>query len=130
MPDTIPFETFDHTNVRVADLDASIRFYTEVLGFEYIGRRDMAPTSPTVSAYVKFAGVVVELAAGHNMADYAPAGIINHFALTVPDIHAAHRYFRAHGVEPLGEPLRVNDDFYCFFVEGPSKEKFEIIQYL
>ena len=122
------FQTFDHINVRVADLEASIRFYTEILGFTYVGRRDLSPTSPTVSAYVRFGGTTVELAWGHNLADYHTDGMINHFALTVPDIHEALRYLKEHTVPILTDITRVNDFFYCFFFAGPSGERFEVIQ--
>lgn len=122
--------SIDHINVRVADLDESIRFYEKVLGFTFVGIRDMRPTAPTKSAYMKLGEVVVELAAGHDMSLYTNAGIVNHFGVKVDDIFAEYDRLKELGVSILGEPLKVNEDFYCFFFEGPSKERFEAIQYL
>ena len=124
------FQSFDHINVRVEDLDQSIQFYTEILGFTYLGQRNLAPVSPTISAYVQLGQTIVELAWGHNLADYHTDGMINHFALTVPDIDASIGYLKEKGVEPITGITNVNDEFYCYFIQGPSGERFEIIQYL
>ncbi len=124
------FKAVDHINVRVADLKESIKFYTDVLGFEYVGQRDLRPASPTTSAYVRLGEVVVELAEGHKMSDYSTAGMINHFGLTVSSIQEAYDYLKKAGVTPTCDPINVNDCFYCFFFEGPSGEKFEVLEYL
>lgn len=119
-----------HVNVRTADLQKSIDFYTNILGFTFVSQMDLRPVSPTVSAYVRFQNLVVELACGHEMSQYHTAGIINHFALEVPDAEEALVYFQRHGVPVLQEITNVNDVFLCFFIAGPSGERFEIIQNL
>ena len=122
------FQSIHHTNIRTADLDASIAFYRDILGFEYRGQKSLAPVSPTVSAYLRLGEVVIELAAGHRMEDYTPSGIVNHIALQVDDIQKAFDYLRANHVTILSQPHPVNQDFYCFFAAGPSGERLELIE--
>lgn len=122
------FRAVHHTNVRVKDLAESIRFYTEILGFEYVGQLDLHPASPTISAYVRLGDAVVELAYGHDLNLYHTDGMIHHFALEVSDIQEAFAYVKEKNVAILSEPHSVNKDFDCFFIAGPSGERFEIIQ--
>ena len=120
----------DHVNIRIADIEASLKFYTEILGFEYVTQRDMRPTANSVSTYVRHGGVVIELAWGHDLSKCAPAGIVDHFCLEVHDIREAMAYFKEKKVNIVSDIIPVNLMFLCFFITGPSGEKIEIIQYL
>lgn len=126
----MPKYRIHHINVRVSDLNESIRFYQDVLGFQLNEIWDLRPVSNTKSAYLSLGDVTVELAVGHDMSLYTPNGIVNHFGVEVDDIYAEYERLKAMNVKILGDIVNVNDKFYCFFFEGPSKERFEAVQLL
>ena len=116
----------DHLNIVVANLERSLRFYTELLGF-----------TPTKEAWlegewierivglkgVKARAVFIVPPGGEPRIELlhyvAPAGVsppensrsntlgLRHFALRVDDIDAVVPKLRAAGVEVWGEPVRV-----------------------
>ncbi len=71
-----------HIGIRVSDMDASIRFYTEVLGFELTHRQMLGTTE---LAFLGIGTCLIELI---HPADYKAreAGQIDHIALEVEDI--------------------------------------------
>jgi len=116
----------DHINIVVADLERSVKFYTEVLGFTKT--HDVYMEGEWIEAIIGLQGVkglvaFVELPGGGpriELLEYrAPAGAVlpensqantrglRHIALRVDDIAGMTARLRAAGVKLFSEPVRV-----------------------
>lgn len=115
-----------HTMVRVADLDASLRFYCEGLGLREVRRRDVpagrftlvflaAPDSPAAE---------VELTHNWDAEQYGGGRNFGHMAFEVQDIYAACERLQALGV-PINRPPR---DGHMAFVRSPDGISIELLQ--
>lgn len=119
----------EHVGILAADLDESIRFYTEILGMKLIERK---PLNEQVDlAFLSFPGqedAQVELI-GRDPGDMAAEGLVNHLAFTVDDIDEAIEKLKQAGVEVSDEwPKTILDGRKIAFFKGPSGEKLEIFQ--
>lgn len=122
----------DHVGIVVKDLDASIRFYTEVVGLEVKSR--FTHTNGVLQlAFLGFGGsgeTEVELIQGYN--DNLPTeGKVHHVAFTVDDIEAEYERVKRLGVSfiPGFDTITAlpNGHRY-FFVYGPENEWVEFFQ--
>jgi catechol 2,3-dioxygenase-like lactoylglutathione lyase family enzyme len=116
----------DHINIVVADLERSVKFYTELLGFRKT--HDVYMEGEWIEAIVGLRGVkgyvaFVELPGGGpriELLQYAsPAGValpenshantrgLRHIALRVDDIAGLTARLRAAGVTLFSDPVRV-----------------------
>ena len=112
----------DEMNLPVKDIDASVPYYVEKMGFEVV-EQDMAPGEPPPSKAVR--RVVLErdgirIALAENGGDPDQDGCAFH----TDDVGALHTEFKGRGLEKLGE-LRdeVRKDgsrFKVFFVIAPD----------
>ena len=123
---------FHHLAMKVHDFDASVRFYTEALGFaekvswgEGDGRAVMLDTGD---------GNYLEIFAGGTN-EPKPEGAILHFALRTTDTDAAIERVRAAGAEVTVEPKDVNiqsrphnTPVRLAFCKGPDGEIIEFFQ--
>ncbi|GGD96059.1 VOC family protein [Paenibacillus nasutitermitis] len=119
---------FHHVAIRVCDFDATVRFYTEVLGFtdkvrwgEGDSRAIMLDTGD---------GNYLEVFAGGTKGE-KPEGAFLHLALRSDDVDAATELARAAGMEITVEPKdaelggsRVRISFF----KGPDGEIIELFQ--
>ena len=122
-----------HTMIRVRDLDASLRFYTELLGMRLLRKRDY-PDGKFTLAFVGYGEetdhTVVELT--HNWGREEPYALgegFGHLALGVPDIYMACDALKAAGVKitrPPG-PMKHGTTVIAF-VEDPDGYKIELIE--
>jgi len=100
------FKRVDHVHVATTDLEASIRFYTNVLGFQLVRRVKVGTQEPAPQiAYVAFDGFMIEFAqVRHGNAlqgtEALPLG------LAVDDLDEAMEMFHSHGVEIVSPPSR------------------------
>lgn len=122
----------DHTGIMVKDLDASIRFYTEVVGLEVKSR--FTHTNGVLQlAFLGFGGAdetEIELIQGYN--DNLPTeGKVHHIAIRVDDIEAEHERIKRTGVPliPGFDTITTlpNGGRY-FFIYGPENEWIEFFQ--
>ena len=84
-----------HTCVRVQDLDASLTFYQEALGFEISRRRDF-PDAKFTLVYLTLPGDDYELELTYNY-DHGPYDLgdgYGHIAISVDDLEADIRSTR------------------------------------
>lgn len=119
----------NHTSFTVSDLDRSISFFTEALGFELLHRGNRnpemiekvvgVPGADIDVAYIQMPGHRLELIEYKGPADRGKVESrpcdtgFAHIAIDVDDIDAALAASRPFGVEPLSQPQDL--------VHGPNK---------
>jgi lactoylglutathione lyase len=121
-----------HTMLRVKDLEASLRFYTEQLGMRLLRRNDY-PAGEFTLAFVGYgdesAHSVLELTYNWGRSDYALGDAFGHVAIGVDDIHAVCERLRAAGVRITREPGPMkHGSTVIAFVEDPNGYKIELIE--
>lgn len=125
---SIGVKGFNHTNFTVSDLDRTLRFFTQGLGFELlsraprsaalIGRMTRLPEPDIEVAFVQGPGHRIELiqyrspVPGRIEGRLCDAGSA-HLALDVDDVEAAVEAARGYGFELVGEVIAIDD--------GPNK---------
>ena len=90
----------DHVGSEETDLDARVRFLTEVLGHRVLRRGTHVVTGRRIVLLADPAGTKLEL-----MEVDALRGELDHVAYRVPDVDAAHAELRAAGCTELRAPF-------------------------
>ena len=119
---------FVHTNVRVRDIDASLRFY-EALGFEQRGRLQFD------GAYNVYLGLpgdgdTLELTVNEGREEPYDLGTgYGHVALEVEDLDELLARLAAQGIEPEKPPYAPGgrEEFRICFVADPDGYRIELI---
>lgn len=122
-----------HTMVRVADLDASLRFYRDLLGLVEVSRMEnekgrftlvfLAAPDDVEAARARKAPMV-ELTYNWDPEDYGSGRNFGHLAYRVPDVYAACRRLMDGGVV-INRPPR---DGHMAFVRSPDGISIELLQ--
>jgi lactoylglutathione lyase len=115
-----------HTMVRVADLDASLKFYCDALGLKEVRRMENEKGRYTL-VYLAAPGdedAQVELTYNWDPEEYKIGRAFGHIAYEVDDIYAACERLQQHGVT-INRPPR---DGYMAFVRSPEKISIELLQ--
>jgi lactoylglutathione lyase len=115
-----------HTMVRVADIDASLRFYCEALGLEELSRRDY-PQGRFTLVFLAAPGdeqAQVELTWNWDPESYAGGRNFGHLAYEVDDLYATCARLAGHGVTILRPPR----DGHMAFVRSPDNISIELLQ--
>jgi lactoylglutathione lyase len=121
-----------HTMLRVADLDRSIEFYTDVLGMRLLRRKDY-PDGRFTLAFVGYQeeaeGAVLELTHNWDTASYEMGTGYGHVALAVDDVYAACDRIRGKGGNITREPGPMkHGSSILAFVEDPDGYKIELLE--
>ncbi|MBQ3574557.1 MAG: VOC family protein [Clostridia bacterium] len=122
----------DHVGMVCKDIQASKKFYTEVLGMKVIYEADVpCPSGIITTCFVKKGNLVIDLEAfpEDQHADYN--GVIGHIAFQVDDFDAAKADLLAKGVKFDNENDAWAPDVYgCGvrfnFFRGPDNEMLEL----
>jgi len=113
-----------HVNVRAQDMENSLRFYTEMLGFSLISR---FRAEGVELATLSLGGTLLEIKKADENAP-GQDGIIDHLAIRTADIFAAFDWLKSQGFELITpEPRLIGSGEYILFFRGPSGEKIELI---
>ena len=120
-----------HTMVRVADIEASLKFYRDALGLEVLSRRDNEGGQFTL-VFLAAPGdstAQVELTYNWPKADgsaetYSGGRNFGHLAYAVDDIYATCQRLMDHGVT-INRPPR---DGKMAFVRSPENISLELLQ--
>ena len=139
--DGSPILGLAHVNVQAADVDKSIAFYRDTLGFTLVDTSDIDRSGKTMRyALLKLGTCVIELSpapqptdAGAAQAAGSPGGPINHFALAVADVDKAVAALKAKGVSVARDPstnAQLFGGIRMVFITGPSGERIELFQFL
>ena len=120
-----------HTMLRVGDLDASLAFYTEVLGMQLLRRRDY-PEGKITLALVGYGDEastsVIELTHNWGVDSYDLGDGYGHVALEVDDVYKACDDIRARGGKITREPGPMqHGSSILAFVEDPDGYKIELL---
>ncbi|MCL1838243.1 MAG: VOC family protein [Propionibacteriaceae bacterium] len=121
---------FDHAHIFCSDLEASERWFSEVLGAE-VYRRPTKPGQP-VTAVAAVGGLtfllrplrddeVLQEAIGQYFG-------LDHVGFLVPDIIAAVADLKSRGASVTDEPTELRPGVWVAFIEGPDQLRIEILQ--
>lgn len=121
-----------HTMLRVADLERSLAFYTEVLGMKLL-RRTEYPEGKFTLAFVGYIdenqGSVIELTYNWGVDRYEMGNAFGHIAIEVENAYDACNKIRELGGKVVREagPMQHGNTVLAF-IEDPDGYKIELIQ--
>ncbi len=134
----------NHTGIVVRNLDASIQFYCEVLGFELIRKieRPGGPISQVVgygdahllAAHLSIGNVMLEFIEYCNpevLERYTQERAViggTHVAFDVDDIHSTYQKLLDKGANKLNPPERVASDKIVCYMQDPDGNWIELIE--
>lgn len=122
-----------HTMLRVRNLDASVKFYTQLFGMREL-RRHEVPAGKYTLAFLGYGDesthTVLELTYNWGQDDGYQIGTgFGHLAVGMPDVYGAVEKMRAGGAKVTREPGPVQHGTTVIaFVEDPDGYKTELIQ--
>jgi lactoylglutathione lyase len=117
--------------LRVGDLEASIKFYTHVLGMRELRRKDY-PEGEFTLAFVGYGdeaeNTVIELTYNWGTDDYELGAGFGHIAIEVDDVYAAVAEVKARGGKVIREagPMNAGTTIIAF-VEDPDGYQIELL---
>ena len=120
-----------HTMLRVGDLEASMQFYTHVLGMQELRRKDY-PEGEFTLAFVGYGdeakNTVIELTYNWGTDDYEIGAGFGHIAIEVDDVYAAVAEVKARGGKVIREagPMNAGTTIIAF-VEDPDGYQIELL---
>jgi lactoylglutathione lyase len=120
-----------HTMLRVGDLEASIQFYTHVLGMQLLRRNDH-PEGEFTLAFVGYGdeaeNTVIELTYNWGTDNYEVGAGFGHIAIEVDDVYAAAAAVKARGGKVLraAGPMNAGTTIIAF-VEDPDGYQIELL---
>jgi len=121
-----------HTMLRVADLERSLRFYTEVLGMRLLRRKDY-PDGKFTLAFVGYGDetdtAVIELTHNWGVDKYELGNAFGHIAVAVDDAYKACEEVKRRGGKVTREagPMKHGTTVIAF-IEDPDTYKIELIE--
>ncbi len=120
-----------HIGIYTADMDKTLDFYCDKLGFEQFYSRDLGTTQ---LRFVRAGGCILEFIKPEQYDGSKPAdGVIAHIAIEVEDIRAVVAGLKAKGVAFRTEDVAVLPLFPSgstnIFLTGPNGEALELYEY-
>jgi len=125
-----------HIQISTKDLEKSIQFYVDNLGFQVINRSELTrPDGTTKMALVRLGSCILELAqpAKPETVLEKTRGTIGHFAIEVTDIEKAVAAVKAKGITLDRDVFTMEHLFGGIrgaFLTGPSGESIELFQFM
>ncbi|HCF28813.1 MAG TPA: lactoylglutathione lyase [Cyanobacteria bacterium UBA11049] len=121
-----------HTMLRVGNLEASLKFYCEILGMKLLRQKDY-PGGKFTLAFVGYGEesdhTVLELTHNWEVEKYDLGNAYGHIALGVDDIYKTCEEIKARGGKVVREPGPMkHGSTVIAFVEDPDGYKVELIQ--
>ena len=121
-----------HTMLRVGNLEASLKFYCEILGMKLLRQKDY-PGGKFTLAFVGYGEesdhTVLELTHNWETDKYNLGNAYGHIAIGVDDIYETCEQIKARGSKVVREPGPMkHGSTVIAFVEDPDGYKVELIQ--
>jgi lactoylglutathione lyase len=121
-----------HTMLRVGDLEASIRFYCDVLGMKLLRQQDF-PAGKFTLAFVGYGdesdSTTIELTHNWDTTAYTLGDAFGHIAIGVDDIYTTCDRLTLKGGKVIRQPGAMQHGTTVIaFVEDPNGYKIELIQ--
>jgi lactoylglutathione lyase len=120
----------EHTAIIVKNMDLSIEFYTEMLGFK-VRLRGSGPNREMAFLYLEAQpDMEIELIRDINpIGKYNESGLVNHLAFTVKDIVEAIQHYREKGIEfTSDEPKPTLEGGRMILFHGPNRELLQFVE--
>lgn len=122
-----------HTMLRVVDLEASIEFYTDVLGMNLLRRKDY-PGGKFTLAFLGYGDesshAVLELTHNWEVDHYEMGNAYGHIAIGVDDVYAACERIKTSGGKVVREPGPMqHGSTILAFIEDPDGYKIELLSH-
>ncbi len=118
-----------HTCLNVADLDRSIRFYTEHTGLKFIRRREVKQNNAEIAFLQDESGGAIELTHWRDKKSLVEGDNFDHIAFEVVDVKAAVDGLKAKGVTIAMEPFSLNGaSSKIAFIKDPDGNWLELIE--
>ena len=120
-----------HTMLRVTDLEASIEFYTDILGMNLLRRKEF-PEGRFTLAFVGYGSekenAVLELTHNWDVDHYELGDAYGHIAIGVDDVYAACERIKNSGGKVVREagPMKHGSTILAF-VQDPDGYKIELL---
>jgi len=120
-----------HTMLRVVDLEASISFYTDIMGMTLLRKNDY-PDGRFTLAFLGYGNeaenTVLELTRNWDTDSYDMGSAYGHIAIEVEDVYAACDKIKAGGGKVVREagPMKHGSTILAF-VEDPDGYKVELL---
>lgn len=123
-------QKMEHTAIMVQDMERSIQFYCDVLGFN-VRLRGRKPDREMAFLYLESQpDMEIELICDVGSAvGYNEDGIVNHLAFTVNDIEAAIGYLKDKRVEFCSDEIKPTlEGGRMILFWGPSRELLQLVE--
>ena len=123
-------QKMEHTAIMVQDMERSIQFYCDVLGFN-VRLRGRKPDREMAFLYLESQpDMEIELICDVDSAvGYNEDGIVNHLAFTVNDIEAAIGYLKDKRVEFCSDEIKPTlEGGRMILFWGPSRELLQLVE--
>ena len=117
---------FLHCRIRVHDLDRSVKFYTELLGFKV--RHESTSPAGNRLVFLELPGnsTLIELCYEPNSPDFTVPEDLMHFGISCPDLDEFRRRWEPEGIEFWPAEGPVNGAFY--FINDPDGYEVEMLK--
>jgi lactoylglutathione lyase len=117
-----------HTRYRVADLERTVRFYTDVLGLEEVRRHESPRGSRLVFLKAPESEETVEICQFDASGPVTVGPDLTHLAFEVPDIAAFATHAAALGYPLSDGPTTSSTGTTFAFIDAPEGYEIELIQ--
>jgi lactoylglutathione lyase len=117
---------FLHTRIRVKDLDRTVRFYSDLFGFQASGKHISPAGNQLCFLTLPGNDTQIELAYSPDYADFQVPQDLVHFAFTVPDLDEFRKQWEPQGIEfwPQDGPV----DGWFYFIDDPNGYEIEVMK--
>jgi lactoylglutathione lyase len=125
-----------HIGIYTDDIEKSMKFYTDILGFDWMDKRDVPVEGGTMQlGFVSAGNLVIELIqpVDTSVIKERKAGIVDHIAIEVEDIDDVIIKLKEKNLVFNSEEKKENpylfDGISNIFFDGPNGERLELFQY-